>query len=81
MTYLQVAETLENFITDRGGTWDWDDYTTGVTFKDEYLKQVQSRMSGLSNEFPPLEKGHYCNPEGIKVIESYVVEIRARAAK
>lgn len=79
MTYLEVAQALENFINDRGGEWDWDDFILGRTFSDPYLQQLQKRMSGLTDEFPPLSKGHYCGPEGIKVIRSYIDELRAKA--
>jgi hypothetical protein len=81
MTYLEVAQTLENFIDGSGGRWDWDNYSTGVSFKDPYLRDLQIRMASLGNEFPPLSKGHYCSPEGIEVIRSYIRELRARALK
>src|SRR5580698_6499545 len=52
MSYLEVAETLESFIEGRGGRWDWNDYISAVSFDDGYLKRLQARMDGLSNEFP-----------------------------
>ncbi len=79
MTYLEVAQTLEDFIEGRGGEWAWDDYLTGTHFKDPYLKATQERMNGLSAEFPPLLKGYYCGPAGIEVIRTRIQELRTKA--
>jgi hypothetical protein len=79
MTYLEVAQTLENFITEGDGRWDWDDYTLGTTFSDPYLAALQRRMASLGNEFPPLAKGHYCSPAGIEVIRASIQELRTKA--
>jgi hypothetical protein len=81
MTYLEVAQTLENFIDGSGGRWDWDNYSLGASFKDAYLRDLQIRMANLGNEFPPLSKGIYCSAEGIEVIRGYIRELRARAPK
>jgi len=80
VTYCEVAQELENFVEGKGGEWDWDNFTTGMRFSDPYLREIQHRMSGLSTEFPPLVKGHYCGPEGIEVIRRYIKELRERAA-
>jgi hypothetical protein len=79
MNRLEVAQVLQNFIESRGKDWDWDDYTSGVVFEDPYLQGIQTRMSGLPDEFPPETKGHYCGPEGFQVIRSYINELRTRA--
>jgi hypothetical protein len=79
MNYEEVAVTLENFIDGGGSPWDWDVYTLGVSFEDPYLRNIQIRMANLGNQFPPLQKGHYCGPEGIEVIRCYIRELRAKA--
>jgi hypothetical protein len=80
MTYLEVAQILEDFIEGRGGEWDWDDYVSGIKFDDLYLRSIQQRMALLTNEFPPTSKGHYCGPEGTEVMRRYVQELRVKAA-
>jgi hypothetical protein len=78
MTYAEVAQSLQTFIDGGGSPWDWDDYIS-VSFEDPYLRNLQFRMVNLGNEFPPLQKGHYCGPEGIEVIRSYIKELRTKA--
>ena len=78
MTYLEVAQTLENFLEGDGDKWDWDNYTLGTTFKDPYLLQLQARMASLGNEYPPVSRDHYCGPEGIVVIRGYIQELRTK---
>ena len=79
MTYTQVADTLENFITGKGGDWDWDDYLN-TRFSDPYLLGVQERMNGLQQEYPSGKRNEYCSPEGIEVIKTYAQELRNKAA-
>ncbi|HEY6376248.1 MAG TPA: LUD domain-containing protein [Edaphobacter sp.] len=79
MTYLEVADTLENFVEHRGGQWDWDNFMSDVSFEDdEFLKQLQKRMIRLSDDFPPGKEGGFCGPEGVQIIRSYVKELRNR---
>ncbi len=78
MTYEEVASTLENFLEGREGPWDWDSYLS-TRFKDVYLQEVQNRMDSLPNDFPRIEEGHYCNPDGFIVIRKYIDELRRRA--
>ena len=53
LTRGQVAQILEDFLTGAGGDWDWDDFTLGTSFDDEYLENVRKRCVGLWKEFPP----------------------------
>ena len=77
MTYLEVADALEDFVEGRGRQWDWDNYMSYTSFEnDKYLEQLQERMIRLSDEFPCGKEGGYCGPEGIEVIRSYVRELR-----
>jgi L-lactate dehydrogenase complex protein LldG len=77
MTYLEVADTLEDFVEKRGGQWDWDNYLSYTYFdNDKYLEQLQERMIHLSDEFPCGKEGGYCGGEGFEVIRSYVRELR-----
>ena len=77
MTYLEVADVLEDFVEGRGGRWDWDNYLSYTSFEnDKYLEQLQERMIRLSDEFPCGKEGGYCGHEGFEVIRCYVRELR-----
>jgi hypothetical protein len=80
-TYLDVAKTLEDFVNDTGGRWDWDVYTSAMSYEDDpYLQDVQRRMVYLDTEFPSGGNG-YCGAEGIEVIRAYVRDLRNRASQ
>jgi hypothetical protein len=79
-TYLDVAKTLEDFVEGTGGQWDWDDYTSALSYPDDpYLQEVQRRMVNLDTEFPSGGRG-YCGADGVEVIRVYVRDLRNRAA-
>lgn len=79
MSYAEVADTLEAFLDGTGGQWDWDNYISATFFDDPYLQEVQRRMIYLSDEFPAQKGQGYCSPEGLTVIERYVVDLRHRS--
>ena len=78
MTAQEVAETLEAFIEDRGGQWDWDNYMSATFFADPFLREIQTRMIHLSEEFPTEKGGGFCNSDGICVIRIYIKVLRER---
>jgi hypothetical protein len=76
LTRLEVAELLEGFLDGTGGPWDMDDFTTGMTFKDKRLQEIQVRCANLWHEFPPLRETSYTNEQGIQVMRDYINELR-----
>jgi hypothetical protein len=80
MTYLEVAETLERFVEGSAKRWEWDDFMATKFRDDLYLSQLQERVSSLDIEFPPTQTGHYCSPEGLRVILDYARDLRSKDA-
>jgi hypothetical protein len=78
MNYNEVADIIERFVNGTAGPWEWDDYTTGTKFDDPFLRSIQDRCRALWIEFPPIEKGHYTNADGIAVLSELVKELRSR---
>jgi len=78
-TYSDVASILDDFINDRGGDkWAFDNFLS-AQFSDPRLQAIQARINALPNEFPSERKRHYCSPEGIDVIRTYIEALRAKA--
>lgn len=75
LTHEEVAETIEKFLDGTGGSWDWDDFTS-VRILDPTLDAVRLRCVSLPERFPPIERGHYCGPEGVRELEQLIVELR-----
>ena len=75
VTADQVAATIENFVEGRGAAWDWDDFLS-LRIADPRLEAIRERCSGLPEEFPPHEPGHYCGGGGVRVMRALVRELR-----
>jgi hypothetical protein len=76
LTKDEVADEIEAFLEGRGGTGDWDDFCT-FTIADPELDRIRARCARLGEEFPPHAwMGGYCNEEGLKVLQEYVVYLR-----
>jgi hypothetical protein len=43
---------------------------------DPQLDRIRLRCAGLPQEFPSMQKGHYCNEAGIDVMREMVRELR-----
>jgi hypothetical protein len=76
MDRLEVAKILENFLKGSGTPWEWDDFTQGMSLKDPGLEAIRRRCAGLGTEFPPRTPNEYCGEEGLKVLQSYIAELR-----
>ena len=81
LTREEVAELIERFVDGGGGVWDWDDFTSGMTFEDTRLREIQARCTRLWIEFPPTVETSYTNAEGIKVLRDYIKELRAPGSR
>jgi hypothetical protein len=75
LRYLEVAETLQNFLDGTGGKWDWGDFISATHFEDSYLEKIRVRCALLDQEFPPTIRGRYCNEQGLEVIRAYIREL------
>ncbi|HLL60586.1 MAG TPA: hypothetical protein VK338_02625 [Candidatus Nitrosocosmicus sp.] len=71
----EVAEILDNFLNGKGDPYDFDDFCT-FPIVDPELDKIRKRCAGLREEFPPEHKHQYCGPEGTKVMENYLKQLR-----
>lgn len=76
MDRLEVAKVLENFLEGLGASWEWDDFTQGMSLKDPGLEAIRRRCAGLGTEFPAASPNQYCGTEGLKVLRSYIISLR-----
>jgi hypothetical protein len=70
-----IAAILEDFLADRLGKWDWDDFIS-VPLKDPGLDRVRARCASLPEEFPPEHPEHYCNADGFEAIRDMAEALR-----
>lgn len=71
----EVAKIIQDFLDERGGGWDWDDFIS-IPIEDDYLEKIRLRCADLDHEFPPSVKGHFCNDDGIEVLREYVSALK-----
>jgi hypothetical protein len=75
-TREEVARILEDFVSSRGNAWAWDDFLC-FAMEDDELESVRARCVGLDSEFPAIERGYFCGPDGLEIIRGYVKQLRA----
>jgi hypothetical protein len=75
-TDIQLFGSLENFLQGSGSSWEWDDFTLSLSFQDPTLEAIRQRCAGLGKEFPPGSPDKYCGEGGLKVLQSYISELR-----
>jgi hypothetical protein len=74
-TKSEVAQFLDDFLHDRGGAWDWDDFTS-IPIKDPALERIRLGCATLPERFPPAHCREYCNEEGRAEIEEFLKNLR-----
>lgn len=75
LTREEAAATIEAFVDETGGRWDWDAFIS-IPLADPELERVRIRCAGLPEEFPPTGPHQYCGPEGLAVLSSIIRELR-----
>ena len=72
----ELAETLDNFLSGRGGRWDWDDFIS-VKLDDPELDEIRRICAELPERYPPGREGVYCSHEGLDVLRSILERLRS----
>lgn len=76
LTRDEVAQRIDAFLGGTAGPWDWDDFLS-IPIEDAELDRIRARCDSLSSQFPPLERGQFCGPEGMAALRSIAAELRA----
>jgi hypothetical protein len=76
---LEVADTIEAFITGSDVLTDWEEFLS-TPQRDEELEAIRLRCAGLAREFPPVAPGEYCDPRGLEALLPYIASLRAGIA-
>lgn len=78
-TVPEVRKYLEEFLSGEGNPYDWDDFLS-ISVRDPYLDSIRNRSNRLQGDYPPIEPGHWCSPEGEKLLRSMIDELRQHEA-
>jgi hypothetical protein len=66
-TREEVTKILDDFLSSRGGAWDWDD-SLSFSLDDQELETIRNRGAKLDSESPATEKDHFCGSQGLAII-------------
>ena len=80
LSYLEVAQILEDFLEGKGSRWGWDDYISGMSFEDKRHEEIRIRSASLDQEFPSANPNEYCNEQGRSVLRDYIKQLRTGLA-
>lgn len=70
-----VEKYIEDFLSGKGGPWDWDDFISIRIKNNPELERIRLICARLSDQYPP-DQGGYCNSEGMKVLGQILDELR-----
>jgi len=61
----EIAETITDFLENRGGEYDWDDFTT-YPLKDPELEKIRKDCYEVCVRYPSRSKTKWCSDEGVQ---------------
>jgi hypothetical protein len=70
----EVAQYIENFLTGKGGAWDWDDFTS-VPITNPNLEAIRIKCGEVSFTHPSTQ-GHWCNQAGLEILRDLAAKLR-----
>jgi hypothetical protein len=73
----QVLLEIEKFLSDGGGAYDWDDFTS-IKIDDPQLDAIRIFCADLPNLDPPVGCGQYCNENGLTRLRELAIELADR---
>lgn len=76
LTKKQTVEILEQFITNKGSDWDWDDFIS-IKQKDPEIEKIRQLCAELPERFPPIVSGNYCNEKGLEVLKKILIDLKS----
>lgn len=73
----EVIEYIENFLSDKGDPWDWDDFTS-IPIEDNFLNEISLESSKTHVNYPPIDGKGYCSEEGCEYMRTLIQKIKDR---
>ena len=64
--FLEVADIIQDFLDGTGDQWAWDNFTSGMRFKDRDLQEVQRQCDSMSAWHPATKPGHRPSRNGLE---------------
>jgi hypothetical protein len=71
----QIIKTISDFIEDKGGAWDWDDFTT-IPLRTPELEKIRKECFDVHWTYPSKDKRSYCSPEGVEVLKKLLSQLK-----
>jgi hypothetical protein len=77
LTRSEAAAIIEKFVADETDEYEWDDFTS-VRYSDPLVESARRRCLAVHDEYPaPPGARRYCSEEGVIVLRSIAVALRA----
>jgi hypothetical protein len=73
-TPTEVAQIIENFLNNKAGAHDWDDFIT-FPIADPHLDAIRAQCLDL-NSTHPSPQGHWCNQAGLDLMHDLPKKLR-----
>ena len=84
MTYLELGELIEDFLSDSNelGPWGWDDFTS-IKGKDTNTERVRQKVVAIADKHPyksnwnKSEQEMWCSMEGMRDLSKLAKQLRS----
>ena len=74
----EVASAIDDFLGDRSGRYEWDDFIS-TPLSDPSLEAIRETAAATHERFPPADGGGWCNEEGVAVLRQLAARAREYA--
>jgi hypothetical protein len=72
---IAVEKYIRDFLEETGRDYDWDDFIS-IRCTDPELEEIRRFCASTDCLFPPTEKGHWCNEDGINAMRAIQLRLK-----
>ncbi len=77
LTSIEVAEIIRNFLEDKGDPYEWGDFLC-ISIQDKNLDEIRRQCNALSERYPAVQSGQFCNDEGIRELKNILNSLQEK---
>jgi len=70
----EVTRYIEDFISQKGREWDWDDFTS-IPIRDPRLEEIRLRCISIDESHPPENESEWCSEAGRALLAQLLVDL------
>lgn len=65
----QISSIIRRFLSGDVAPYEWDDFIS-IPQAEKELEQIRISCLDIPEDYPPIDRTHYCSLEGLQKLES-----------